>query len=106
MIIGEPAPIEPGTPRGGVRRVRSGGVQLGPSERQRRSELARRLHREGKLGGPSRGRLGGQAKARKASELAAEIVERHRDAIEAAIVDGLGSPRRSDRLKAAELALK
>ena len=77
-----------------------------PDERQRRSDLAKRLHRDGKFGGRQPARKSVEVRARRASELSAEIVERHRRKIEKAIVAGLDSSSTSQRLKAAELALK
>jgi hypothetical protein len=82
------------------------GVQLSEQERQRRSELAKRLHREGRLGGPGPARRSVEVRARKASELSAAIVEKHRAKIERAIVAGLDSASVAQQLKAAELALK
>jgi hypothetical protein len=81
-------------------------VQLSAQERQRRSDLARRLHAEGKLGGRGPARRSAEVRARRASELSAEIVDRHRVKIERAIVAGLESSSTAQRLKAAELALK
>lgn len=81
-------------------------MRLSPSERQRRSDLAKRLHAEGKLGGRGPARKSAEVRARRASEISDEIVAKHRIKIEKAIVKGLESPNVSHRLKAAELALK
>lgn len=47
-------------------------MQITPEERQRRSELAKKLHAEGKFGGPGRGQ--GRPRNRRASEVAAEKI--------------------------------
>lgn len=52
-------------------------MQLSDEERRRRSEQARRLHAEGKLGGREFGKLGGRPKRKRASELLAEKVADH-----------------------------
>lgn len=81
-------------------------MNLSPQERERRSQVARRLHQEGRFGGSQRGHQGGIAKARKSSELAQELVEKHRSKIEKALLNGLNSPRTTEQLKSAELLLK
>lgn len=81
-------------------------MNLTPQERERRSQVARRLHAEGKFGGSQRGRQGGIEKARKSSELAQELVEKHRSKIEKALLNGLNSSRTAEQLKSAELLLK
>lgn len=50
----------------------SSDMQLTPEERKRRSELAKRLHAEGRFGGAGRGQ--GRPRQRRASEVAAERV--------------------------------
>ena len=77
-----------------------------PEERQRRSERAKELHRRGVLGGPEGGRKAAETRTRRASELSAKLVEKHEAKIEGALVAGLKSSKTSERLKAAELALK
>jgi hypothetical protein len=68
------------------------------------------MHREGRLGSRAvarkAGKRSGEVRSGRASALSAEIVERHRAKIERAIVAGLESSSTTQRLKAAELALK
>jgi hypothetical protein len=66
--------------------------ELSLEERQRRSELARRLHSEGKFGGKEYGRLGGRPRKPRATELVAEearnsaheLVDAFKDALDPA----------------------
>jgi hypothetical protein len=81
-------------------------VQLSPAERERRRQLALRLHREGRLGGRGPARESAELRARRGSELSAEIVAKHRAKIENAILVGLKWKSTAQRLKAAELAVK
>ena len=80
-----------------------------PQERQRRSELARRLHREGKLGGPGPARRSVEIRrhrANRVSELAHDMAIKHADKIEAALLDALKHGTRSQKIKAGETLLK
>src|SRR4051812_36901982 len=68
------------------------GVQISEAERQRRSRLARELHRRGVLGGKGPAQRSVEArrqKARRASELTQALVVKHAGAIEAALVEAL-----------------
>lgn len=79
---------------------------VSPKERQRRSDLAKRLHREGKLGGRAAGLKSGAVRARRASELSQRLVEKHQDDIEKALVDALKHGSRSQKIRASESLLK
>jgi hypothetical protein len=81
-------------------------LNLSPAERQRRSEVAKRLHSENRFGGSQPARKSAEIRARRSSEIAQQVVERHRARIEAAILAGLNSSNVNTRLKAAELALR
>lgn len=89
--------------------VSCGGMDLSPQERQRRSDLARRLHREGKLGGPgpaAKSVVARRAKSERVSELAQEMAVKHRADIERALTDALRNGTRSQKIKAAEVLTK
>jgi hypothetical protein len=64
------------------------------------------MWRDGRLGGAANGRKGGIAKARKTSELAQQLVEDNRRAIETNLREILRSGSRSQKLKAIELLMK
>jgi hypothetical protein len=81
-------------------------VNLSPEERERRRRVAIELHRQGRLGTKSQQREGGKAKARKASQLAQQLVEKHQGEIEKALVDGLKNGTRAQKIRAAEGLLK
>jgi hypothetical protein len=81
-------------------------MHFSDAERQRRSELAKRLHAEGRLGGPVNGRLGGQG-VRK-NRITDAVLEHFRQPEKQQLVirayeSNLKAKNKPDRLKAAEL---
>src|SRR4051794_30092482 len=66
-------------------------VKLSAQERERRRQVALRLHREGRLGTKTHQSQGGKAKARKASELAQRLVQDNEAAIERTLREVLKS---------------
>jgi len=64
--------------------------ELTDAERQRRSELAKRLHAEGKFGGSEFGKLGGRPRRQRATELVAEEARDNAKLIVEAFKDALG----------------
>jgi hypothetical protein len=89
-------------------------MPLSPAERQARSDRAKRMHAEGKLGSKAVQRRAAQRAAElrtvraneRASRIAQEIFERHRDAVERALVDGLKNGSPATRVRAAETLVK
>jgi hypothetical protein len=81
-------------------------MKLSPTERQRRSDQARRMHAEGKLNPARAGAKGGRQRARNASTLAAQLVEENADLIRRELRDALKNGTRAQRLRAIESLLK
>lgn len=79
------------------------GLQISDEERQRRSELATRLHAEGKLGGSENGKKGGRPRAKSITEA---VIEEFRDDVEpviSALKVGLRSESDSTRVRAVQV---
>ena len=81
-------------------------MQLSPQERERRRQVALRLHREGKIGARAHQSEGGKAKARKASELAQRLVQDNEAAIEKTLREILRTGTKAQKLRAIESILK
>jgi hypothetical protein len=81
-------------------------VKLSAQERERRRQVALRLHREGRLGSRAHQSAGGKAKARKASELAQRLVQDNEAAIEKTLREILKSGTKAQKLRAIESVLK
>src|SRR4051794_38998698 len=77
-----------------------------PAERERRRQVALRLHREGKLGTRAHQEAGRRARSRKASDLAQKLVRDNEQLIETTLKDILKTGTRSQRLRAIESMLK
>lgn len=76
-------------------------ADVSPEESQRRSELAKRLHAEGKLGGKEFGKLGGRPRKKRAAEIVAEKAADEAQLIVDAYIDALKSDNMNVRLQAA-----
>lgn len=85
-------------------------MKLSPAERQRRSDVAKRMHREGVLGSSAvakaAGQRSGEVRQERASRIAQGVLERHAEEVEAALLAGLRSRSTSQRVKAAEVVVK
>lgn len=80
-------------------------VAITPEERKRRSDLAKRLVAEGKIGGAGRGQ--GRKRIPRASEIAAEKARAHAPEIVQAYIDALDpSQPAATRIKAADSWLR
>jgi hypothetical protein len=77
-----------------------------PQERERRRQVALRLHREGKLGTRAHQESGRRARSRKASDLAQKLVRDNEQLIEKTLKEILKTGTRSQQLKAVESLLK
>jgi len=79
-------------------------------ERQRRSEQARRMHREGKLGNAAAARNGAarsaEVRSARASSIARRLLEEHEDEVRKTLMDVLAKGSRSEKLKAVDLMVK
>ncbi len=80
---------------------------LTDEQRRQLSERAKKLHAEGKLGGPIHGAKGGRPRKPRASEAVAVAAERHADEIVAALRIGVrqGTPEQRSRSAERFLAL-
>jgi hypothetical protein len=89
-------------------------MTVSASERQRRSDLAKRMHREGKFGSKAVQRratkkaaeLRTQRAAERASQMAQRFFERHYDEWEKAMLNGLRNGSPATRVRAAETIAK
>jgi hypothetical protein len=81
-------------------------VKISPAERERRRQVALELHRQGRLGTRSHQSAGGKAKARKASELAQQLVQDNRAAIEKTLREILRDGSKTQKLRAIESIMK
>lgn len=81
-------------------------VRISEQERQRRSELARRLHREGRLGTRAHQSKGGKATARRASQLAARLIEENHELMSKTLREIMRNGTPSQKLRATEALLK
>jgi hypothetical protein len=82
-------------------------VNLSPKERERRRQVALRLHREHpNFGGRAAARKSVESRARRASEVAQHLVTAHAERIESAFLAGLRSKNINTRVKSAEGLLK
>lgn len=79
-------------------------LQLSDEERKRRSERARALNKEGKLGGPNMGQ--GRKKKMKANEKVAEEASRHSQKIIDRLLEVIENGSHSNTLKAIEMWLR
>ena len=80
--------------------------KISDQERQRRSELAKRLHREGRLGTQAQARRAAVVRHTRNADFIASIALRHAAKIERAIVAGLESDKPSERARMVEIVLK
>lgn len=76
-------------------------MELSVEERQRRSDLAKRLRSEGKLGGPKSKENAGRPRVKRASELVAEGIREDAPKILKALRMALAADSPSVKLKAA-----
>src|ERR1043166_1444853 len=68
-------------------------MPISEQERERRREMARRLHAEGRLGGSEFGKLGGRPRKVRASELVAERAKDEAKLIAQTFLDALQSEK-------------
>lgn len=75
-------------------------------ERKRRSQLARRLHEQGRFGGPEFGAMGGRPRKPSVNEHLIEHFRERSDLIVRAVESNLRSKNKAHRMRAAEFVSK
>lgn len=85
-------------------------MQLSPAERERRSQQAKRQHREGSLGSTAIAKRAGERSAEvrtaRASSIARRLLEEHEEEVRKTLLEVLKNGTRSEKLKAVDLMTK
>jgi hypothetical protein len=85
-------------------------MAISPAERQRRSDQAKRMHRDGRLGSQAVARKAAarsaEVRTARASSIARRLLEEHEEEVRKTLLDIIAKGTRSERLKAIDIIVK